>query len=123
MFPILYENILKGIKSIDEEIIFSLKLESVSKINSIKKVLLPTISPYVGAGLASAIGIGIKVEIMSEIIVGSTALRGFGYLIYYVRAVSFNYIDIYSYILIILIVFLIIELTLYSIKRLFIKIY
>ena len=123
VFPILYENILKGIKSLSEEIVFSVRLEGIYKINSIKNVLLPMVSPYIGAGLASSIGIGIKVEIMSEIIVGSTALKGFGYLIYNVRAVTFNYIDIYSYILIILVVFLLIQLLLYFIKKLFIKIY
>ena len=117
VFPIIYENTLKGIKSIDQNIILSLRLEGIYKSNSIFKVIIPTISPFVGAGLASGIGIGLKVEIMSEILIGSDAFRGIGYLIYQVRAVTFNYIDIYSYVLITFFIFLILDLIIYFIKK------
>ena len=75
------------------------------------------VSSHLNGALASAIGIGIKVEIMSEILVGSDSIHGLGYLIYLVRNVTFNYVDLYSYIILIAVIFLIIDLIIYFLKK------
>lgn len=117
IFPIIYEATVKGISNIDDNIILSLRMEGLYTSNSLLKVILPLSFPYINGGLNSAIGIGVKVEIMAEILIGSSSIHGLGYLIHEVRAVTFNYIDIYSYVLIIVFLFLIIDLLLYFIKK------
>lgn len=117
VFPIIYEAVVKGFNSIDSNIILSLRVEGLYKPRSIIKVMFPMVSSHLNGALASAIGIGIKVEIMSEILVGSDSIHGLGYLIYLVRNVTFNYVDLYSYIILIAVIFLIIDLIIYFLKK------
>ena len=121
VFPIIYEACAKGIESIDINIYDSLRLEGLYRPKSIFKVILPMSESYINSGLASAIGIGIKVEIMAEILVGSDLNYGIGSLIYEIKAITFEYRDLYAYTIIILLMFLVIDLLLYIFKKVFFK--
>ncbi|MFA6666754.1 MAG: ABC transporter permease subunit [Bacilli bacterium] len=112
VFPILYESIVNGIHNVDKYIIMSLRIEGLYKWNSIFKVLIPQIMPYIYLGIVSSFGLSMKVEIMSEIIVGSVAVSGLGHLIYLSYAVNSDYIELFGLVLITLISFGIVDLIL-----------
>ena len=117
VFPILYESIVNGIRNIDETIIDSLRLEGLYKRNSIIHVIIPQIAPYLYVGLVSSIGLSMKVEIMSEIIVGSAGIKGIGNLIYQAWAVSFDYIELFALAILTLISFGLVDTILFIIKK------
>ena len=117
VFPILYEAVLNGIKNIDKYIIMSVKLEGLYKFNSIFKVIIPTILPYIYLGLAQSVGLSMKVEVMSEIIIGSQSIKGLGYLVYLAYAINADYIELFGIVLIILITFGILDIVLKNVKK------
>ena len=117
VFPILYEAVLNGIKNIDKYIIMSVKLEGLYKFNSIFKVIIPTILPYIYLGLAQSIGLSMKVEVMSEIIIGSQSIKGLGYLVYLAYAINADYIELFGIVLIILVTFGILDIILKNVKK------
>lgn len=117
VFPIMYESISNGIKNIDKNIINSLRIEGLYTWNSISKVIIPSIMPYVYIGIISSFGLGMKVEIMSEIIVGSAGLAGLGHLIYLSYAVNADYIELFALASLTLISFGLIDIVLHFIKK------
>lgn len=68
MFPVAYENVVKGIKSIDSEYLDVLKIYPQGFFDSIFRVYLPLISNYILASLSVGIGLTFKVGIMAEIL-------------------------------------------------------
>lgn len=71
-FPILYESIAGGIRSIPQEINESLRLDTNNFIRTIVQVKIPLSLPYIIVGLASSFALSLKTEIMAEIITGDT---------------------------------------------------
>ncbi|MFA5283287.1 MAG: ABC transporter permease subunit [Bacilli bacterium] len=82
IFPIIYESFVSGIANIDDAIMYSLKIDGVSRQRGIVKVMLPLCKPYILLGIASSIGLGMKVAIMAEILSGSDSVPGIGRMIY-----------------------------------------
>lgn len=122
LFPLIYEATLKGFLEIDQNIINSLRLEETKGFSSLFKVLFPLASPYILLSVIQSIGLGLKIEIMAEILMGDNKNIGIGHLINNAYNHTFNYIDIYSYTLLIVVVYLLIDLVLYILKEKFIKI-
>ena len=82
MFPILYEAVASGVKNIDKNILDALTLDDrKTSINSIIKIIVPMSFPYVGLGIVQSLGLGMKVSIMSEILIGDTSIKGLGQLL------------------------------------------
>ena len=71
-FPILYESVVGGIKSIPSEIIDNLKIDTNGGIRPMLKVKLPIAAPYFIVGIASSFALSLKTTIMAEIITGDT---------------------------------------------------
>ena len=71
-FPILYESISGGIENMDTDVINAMKLDSGSWLHNIIKIQIPLIVPYVIIGVASSFALSFKIEIMAEILSGST---------------------------------------------------
>ena len=117
VFPILYEAVINGIKNIDRYIIMSLKLEGLHKFNSIFRVIIPSILPYIYLGLVQSVGLSMKVEIMSEIIIGSQSIKGLGHLVYLAYAINADYIELFGIVLITLVSFGIVDFVLNKIKK------
>ena len=122
LFPLIYEATLKGFLEIDHNIINSLRLEETKGFSSLFKVLFPLASPYILLSVIQSIGLGLKIEIMAEILMGDNKNIGIGHLINNAYNHTFNYIDIYSYALLIVVVYLLIDLVLHILKEKFIKI-
>lgn len=117
IFPIMYESTLNGFINIDKYIIESCKMEGFYRPKVFLKVLLPMSFPYINLGLIQSIGLGLKVEIMSEILIGYGSIRGLGFLIYEAQSITFNFIDIYSYVIIVIFVYGIIDLLLFLLRK------
>ena len=116
IFPLIYESIVGGIINIDDDIKLSLRLEGLYNFNSIFKVILPLTFPYLNVAIINSIGIGIKISVMSEIILGSSRIWGIGRLIYVANSTG-NFPMLFAIIFIIIIIFVIIDSVLVIFKR------
>lgn len=66
--PILFEAILVGFKTIDPWIIKSTRLESKTNFFILRKIYIPIAFPNILSGIISSFGLGLKVLVMSEVI-------------------------------------------------------
>lgn len=82
VFPILYQSFVSGIENIDPYIKSSLAIEGFYTRKTIFNVIVPQASPYLLLGVLNSLALGVKVSIVSEILVGSDSIRGLGRLIY-----------------------------------------
>ncbi|MBE6133570.1 MAG: ABC transporter permease subunit [Erysipelotrichaceae bacterium] len=71
-FPILYESIVGGIRSVPQEINDVLKIDTDGGLVPLFKIRVPIASPYIIVGLASSFALSLKTTIMAEIITGDT---------------------------------------------------
>ena len=71
-FPILYEAVSGGIRSIDKEVIESARLDTNNFFHIIFNIKMPLSVPYILVGIASSFALSLKTEIMAEIITGDT---------------------------------------------------
>ncbi len=78
--PILYEAIVGGLKSSDQEIIDSANVDGANKFKKLFKIQLPLSMPFIVVGMISAFSLSFKIEIMAEVITGYTR-NGIGSLI------------------------------------------
>lgn len=82
MFPILYDAIATGLINVDENIKKALRIDSgLHNPKAIFKVMLPCSFPYILLGIVQTIGLGMKVSLMAEILVGNNSIPGLGILI------------------------------------------
>ena len=71
-FPIMYESVVGGIKSIPQDIIDNLRIDTDGGIKPIVYIKFPMAMPYFIVGLASSFALSLKTTIMAEIITGDT---------------------------------------------------
>lgn len=119
VFPILYESFVEGLTNIDSSIKLSLRLEGYYSKKSIFKVLIPESMPYLLLGCINSIGLGVKVSIMSEILIGTDSLWGIGRLIQ-IYKINAEYDKMIALTLLVIFVFIIIDL-LFSYIKIFFK--
>lgn len=107
-FPILYEAISNGIKNTDENMLQAAKVDGTGVIKQNLCIRLPLAVPYIVVGIFSSFSLSFKVEIMAEVISGSTnyglgsAIKGA------LTADATNSVTIFAYCLIsVIIVFII----------------
>ncbi|MDW8800428.1 ABC transporter permease subunit [Clostridium sp. A1-XYC3] len=67
-FPIIYTNVLQGIKAVDINLIQMAKVYKVKRKYILKDVYLPSIKHYVISGVLMCLGLGWKVSVASEIL-------------------------------------------------------
>jgi NitT/TauT family transport system permease protein len=65
-FPIIWANMVEGIRSTDKKLLEMCHLYKVSNIDIFKKVYIKSSIPYLSAGFSSALGIGWKVVAAAE---------------------------------------------------------
>lgn len=108
-FPILYESISGGIKSIPSTINESLMLEGGNHILCVFKVKIPLAMNYIFIGIASSFALAFKVEIMSEVLSGSTSY-GIGCSIKTIQATQTDMSGIFAWSIIAVVILLMINL-------------
>ena len=109
VFPILYQSFVSGIENIDPYIKSSLVIEGFYTRKTIFNVIVPQASPYLLLGVLNSLALGVKVSIVSEILVGSDSIWGLGRLIYAYK-IDANYDLMIAMTLIIVIFFAFIDL-------------
>ena len=117
-FPIIYQGVLEGIKNIPIEIIKASKVDGAGFLINTFKVKLPLAIPYILTAMISSFSLAFKIEIMAEVITGST-FAGIGSAILGARSSNpTDMIPIFAYSLIAIIIMLIIDfISLKIIKR------
>ncbi|MCR1933290.1 ABC transporter permease [Clostridium tepidum] len=67
-FPIIYTNVLVGIKSVDKNLIEMANLYKVKNKYILTDIYIPAIKPYTISGILMCLGIGWKVSVASEVL-------------------------------------------------------
>ena len=67
-FPIIYTNVLQGIKAVDIHLIQMANIYKVKNKYIIKDIYLPCIKHYIVSGVLMCLGLGWKVSVASEIL-------------------------------------------------------
>lgn len=116
VFPILYESFSEGLLNIDENIKLSLRLEGYYSPKSIFRVLIPESMPYLLLGCINSIGLGVKVSIMSEILIGTENIWGIGRLLQVYR-INAEYSNMIAITLLVIFVFVVFDLIFAFIKK------
>ena len=86
-FPIIWANVVQGIRQVDVQLLEMAKVYQVTKPKVFREIYLPTLQPYFVTGVISALGLGWKVSVAAEIL--SHPRYGIGSKIYNAKA----YID------------------------------
>ncbi len=68
IFPLLYSNIVEGIRAVDPGLLEMAEIYRVKKRTIIKEIYLPSLSSYLIAGSAAAMGLNLKVVIAAEVL-------------------------------------------------------
>lgn len=68
MYPIVYTNVMEGIKSVDPALVEMAKVYRVKPFRILREVYFPAITPFFLGGVSSAVGIGWKAVIASEVL-------------------------------------------------------
>lgn len=96
-FPILYESVCGGFKSVDNELLNATKVDGSNWIKTIWYIKLPLAMPYIFVGMVSSFALSFKIEIMAEVITGDTGY-GLGSSIAYAQSVDpANMVPIFAY--------------------------
>ncbi len=115
-FPILYESFVGGIKNIPTNIQDSLKLDGGNSLKCVFEGKLPLAMNYILVGIASSFALAFKIEIMSEVLSGSTHY-GIGNSIKTLQATQTDMTGIFAWSLIAIIFVLLITFITKSIKK------
>lgn len=111
--PINYESVCLGFESTEKEIVEASQIDGSSLINTIFKVKLPLALSYIFLGIKSSFALAFKVEIMAEVITGSTS-NGLGCAIVSAqRSDPTNMTPIFAYSLIAIVIMFVVD-TLFS---------
>jgi len=68
MFPIVFTNIVTGIRNVDAKLVEMARFYRVKRRNIIRKVYMPAIAPFMVSGVSNAVGIGWRAIIVGEVL-------------------------------------------------------
>lgn len=66
ILPLMYESILMGVKTVDQNVINAIKIESKINLRVMLKIHLPLSMPYILTAIIQSLGLGLKVMVMAE---------------------------------------------------------
>lgn len=67
-FPIIYTNVIEGIRNVDGKLLEMATMFRVRKMTIIKNIYIPSIKPYILAASLTALGLGWKVSVAAEVL-------------------------------------------------------
>lgn len=107
-FPILYEAVVGGFKSVEKEVIEASKVDGANSVKSAFHIKLPLAVPYIIVGIVSSFALSFKIAIMAEVITGATK-NGIGSSIHYAYT-QMEMPDVFAYSLLVIILMLLVTL-------------
>ena len=119
VFPLVYEATVAGYANLDRDVLMSARVDGGSSIKTNFRIKFPLAFPTIAVGLISSFALSLKIEIMAEVISGSSSY-GLG------RAIQNAYINsskglvpTFAYSLIAILLMLIITALLDILKKIF----
>lgn len=67
-FPVIWLNVVTGIRNVDEKLLEMAKVYRVRKSTVLRKIYLPSIMPYFSAASITCLGLGWKVSVAAEVL-------------------------------------------------------
>ncbi|MDP3386712.1 MAG: ABC transporter permease subunit [Eubacteriales bacterium] len=67
-FPVIWSNVVHGIKSTDQQLVEMSKIYMVKPIKIIRTVYIPSAKPFIAAGLTTSLGLAWKVIAAAEVL-------------------------------------------------------
>jgi len=84
MFPIIYESVVMGVDGVNKDIKEALEMETLKySFVGLFSVILPCSRKSIVLGMIQALGIGMKVSIMAEVLCGTDSVPGLGRILYH----------------------------------------
>lgn len=68
IFPVLYENVVQGIRNVDRRLIEMMDIYEVDRFTRLKDLYFPSISSYLKSGMSAAMGLNLKIIIAAEVL-------------------------------------------------------
>ena len=67
-FPIVWTNAVEGIRQVSKDLLQMARVYRVNRSLIIRRIYIPSISPYLIAGITTALGLGWKVTVAAEVL-------------------------------------------------------
>ncbi len=67
-FPIIWTNAVEGIRQVNKDLLQMARVYKVNKSLVIKRIYIPSVTPYLVAGIITALGLGWKVTVAAEVL-------------------------------------------------------
>lgn len=67
-FPIIWTNAVEGIRQVSKDLLQMAKVYRVNRSLIIRRIYIPSIRPYLIAGVTTALGLGWKVTVAAEVL-------------------------------------------------------
>lgn len=67
-FPLLYQNVVMGIKNVDPKLVELVEVYQIRKFKIISSIYLPSIKSYLLAGVSTALGLNVRVVVATEVL-------------------------------------------------------
>ena len=115
-FPIIYQAVSDGASTAFKRFELDLRLNGYYKVNSITKVVLPLTLPNIVLGFIQTFSLGLKVQLMAEILSYRSNSYGLGYLVNTAYQ-NVEYHSMMAYVLLALIISLFIDASLYLLSK------
>ena len=68
IFPVIYENVVQGIRNVDVKLVEMMSMYEVSRLGMLKDLYMPSIRSYLYGGLSAAMGLNLKIIIAAEVL-------------------------------------------------------
>lgn len=106
VMPIVWANLVEGIKKTDSQLLEMGRLFKMSRLKSIRLIYLPSLSPYLISAVSTSLGLGWKAGIAAEVL--STPAFSLGKELYESK-IYLETIDLFTYTAVIIIMSMILE--------------
>lgn len=67
-FPLLYQNVVMGIRNVDPKLVELVKVYQINKKKTVKSIYLPSIKSHLTAGVSTALGLNVRVVVAAEVL-------------------------------------------------------
>lgn len=67
-FPIIWGNVVEGVGEIDQKLLQMSKVYNINKLRVLRYIYIPSLVPYIVAGMTTALGIGWKATVAAEVL-------------------------------------------------------